>query len=206
VLAFVDESGCLGMKLGAGSSPYFGVVAVLFHDLSEANRCDKHIGHLRDAIGVKKEFHFNSCRHDQRTRFFYDMDSFDFCYFGVVFDKKKIAQQHLKFSRPFLHFPVQTIFAGMAAELDNTIVVIDRTGSSEFRKTMAKDLKAELNQRFGRHVIKKVKDECSHSNNLLQLADMVCSAVTRSFVDEKKEPGTYRRMIAGKERFVSIVP
>ena len=39
MLVFVDESGDAGMKLGAGSSDYFVVTAVLFEDHDEAARC-----------------------------------------------------------------------------------------------------------------------------------------------------------------------
>jgi hypothetical protein len=105
----------------------------------------------------------------------------------------------MHFNRPFLQYPVRSIFAALEDQLENLTVVIDRTGSSEFRKAMAKNLKSDLNEQFGRQVIKRVKDEPSHSNNLLQLADMACCAVTRSLNDGKKDQGCYREIIYRKE-------
>jgi hypothetical protein len=67
-------------------------------------------------------------------------------------------------------------------------------------------LKQDINSRFGTSVIKKVKAQQSHANNLLQLADMVCGAVARSFRAGKKEAGGYRKIIEPKELSVEIWP
>ena len=206
MLAFVDESGCMGMKLGHGSSPHFGVVAVLFEDHHIANQCDKYIEELRKVLRIRREFHFTKCSHEQRSMFFGEAVNFDFSYVGIVFDKQKIFDSGMTFSRPFLQYPVKGVFATIEPRLRDTIVVIDRTGSSEFRKMMARDLKNDLNAQFGRQVIKLVKDEASHSNNLLQMADMICSAVTRSFRSDRKEPKGYRDQIRRKELLVQVWP
>jgi hypothetical protein len=193
MLAYVDESGCLGMK--PTSTPFYVVTAVLFVDRSAADRCHHHIGELREALGITKEFHFNKCSHPNRLRFFQEIVNHPFVYATVVFDKKQMVSKNFAFSKPFLFYPVMALFAGLADRMAQATVVIDRTGSSDFRKSLAKDLRRELNGQFSREVIKKVKDECSHKHNLLQLADMICGAVARSFSNKRKWAGDYREAI-----------
>ena len=53
--------------------------------------------------------------------------------------------------------------------------------------------------------IKTVKIEDSHKNNLIQLADMVCGAVARSY-SEKSDRNIYREILKKKERSVQFWP
>lgn len=199
---YVDESGCLGMKLGQGSSPFFCVVSVLFKDKAAVTACYNRIEALKSELKIRKEFHFRKTAHLTRLAFFREMRAYDFQYFGLAIDKSQIHG----FSRPFLHNAVLTSFSLHAESLKNATVVIDRTGSDEFRKMMSRSLKNDLNRQFDREVIRKVKNETSHANNLLQLADMVAGAVTRSLTGEKNHKDVYREIIRGKELRVTIVP
>ena len=140
--AYVDESGCMGMKLHRNSSKYFGVVAVLFCDPDEATRCYDGIELLKQELGITREFRFVDCCHRHKTRFLQEARSYDFSYWGLVVSKEKLASKSLRFSRPFLKYPVTGIFAQMADKMESATVVMDRTGSSEFRKSLAKDLRA----------------------------------------------------------------
>ncbi len=207
MLAFVDESGDLGMKLESGSSDYFGVIAVWFPDKDEAQRCDDAIAALRTKIPVlKTEFHFTKLKHYHREQFFDLVKGFDFQYFGVYLDKRKMAEKSLGFPRPFTHMAVQYLFAGMADKLSDVIITIDETGSSEFRKALAKDLPKAVNGNGNPRAIKKVKCARSNGNNLLQMADMVCGAVCRSIGKKQPHPDAYREMIHHKELIVTILP
>lgn len=206
MLAFVDESGCTGMKLDKGSSPTFTVSAILFQDRGVAERCYSRIDNLRRELGVTKEFHFNKCSHDNRMRFFETVSDYDFQYMTVIFDKRKIITKELTFSEPLMRYPVFALFAGLATKMASATVVIDRTGSSDFRKSLAKDLKKEINARCSREVIKKVKDADSHRHSLLQLADMACGAVSRSYCGNKKNQNTYRQAILQHEICCTVWP
>ena len=199
MLAYVDESGCTGMKIGSGSSAVFSVIVVLFQERSEATRCYDHIEGLKQTLGIKKEFHFSKCSHEHQVRFLRECEQFDFVYFGVIVDKTRLANNSMSFNKPFLQYPVRTTFAEHADFLTNATVTIDRTGSSDFRKFLHKGLKDDLNGQHGRTVIKKVKSQQSHAHNLLQLADMVCGAVARSFHPTRKNQNIYRDIIRHKE-------
>lgn len=200
--AYVDESGCMGMKIGSGSSPFFSVTTVVFDDKSVVTDCYNTIESLKDTLRVKKEFKFCGCDHEQRVRFFREICKYDFNYFGIVFDKAKITG----FQRPFLHWAVLATFAQHVEKINCAKVVIDKTGSSDFRKMMSRQLKGDLNREYDRTVINAVKSVESHGNNLLQLADMVCGAVARSFHPDKVGRNDYRDMIQRKEWGISLYP
>jgi hypothetical protein len=200
--AYVDESGCMGMKIGSGSSPFFAVSTVVFGNKADVTNCYETIEALKASLRVRKEFKFCACSHEQRVRFFREMCKFDFNYFGIVFDKAKISG----FQRPFLHWAVLATFAQHIEKIRSAKVVIDKTGSSEFRKMMSRRLKTDLNTEYDRNVINSVKSVDSHSNNLLQLADMVCGAVARSFHPDKVGRSDYRDLVKRKEWGISQYP
>jgi hypothetical protein len=200
--AYVDESGCMGMKVGSGSSPFFVVTVVLFNDKTVVTACYDRIEELKTTFKVKSEFKFCRCSHEQRVGFFRELCHFDFSYFGIVFDKSQIARFH----RPFLHYAVLGAFAQHAEKIRCAKVVIDKTGSSEFRKMMSKELKDQLNDSYGSIVINAVKSVESDTNNLLQLADMVCGAVARSFHPDKCGRNGYRDMLRKKEWGITQIP
>ncbi len=206
MLAYVDESGCTGMKLGKGSSELFVVTAVLFEDRTVASECHEHIQRLRKKLQIPTEFKFNKCSHDTRLRFLEEIARFDFAYAGIVFDKRRLECPGVSISKPFLRDPVFSLFARLAPRMVDATITIDRTGSSDFRKTLAKELKDEINRRFARSVIKKVKDEQSHKHNLLQLADMVCGAVNRSHCQQRKNADDYRKIIMNRELGIDLCP
>jgi hypothetical protein len=85
--------------------------------------------------------------------------------------------------------------------------VIDGSGSREFRKGLASYLKKHINSKTSSHrPIKKVKIEDSKSNNLLQLADMICGAVARGFKTDKSDAEEYRTIIKRREKYVQFWP
>lgn len=206
MLAYVDESGCTGMRFASGASRLYVVTAVVFYDRQVADCCYQTVDELRRSLKVAKEFHFSKLSHPNRLAFFTEAAKFDFEYFAVVFDKHKLGEQGITLTTPFLQYPVKAIFSGIAPKLSEATIVIDEVGSSEFRNGLARELKGEINRQFGREVIKQVKSKASHSHSLLQLADMVCGAVSRSCANSRKNPDEYRSLIKRRERGVAIWP
>jgi len=95
----------------------------------------------------------------------------------VVLNKKKLYGPGFQYKSPFYKYTVNLVFQNAKPYLRDAIVVIDRSGGQGFRKQLATYLKKKMNEKDGLSLIKKVKTERSHNNNLLQLADMVCGAV-----------------------------
>jgi len=207
MLVFVDEAGDSGMAGKPGSSDFFIVSAVLFEDRDEANACDQRIDLLREELGLSgKEFHFCEGSKRTRTAFLTEIAKFQFFYFAIILNKKKLTGPGFQFKDSFYKYTVNLVFQNAKPHLKNAIVVVDRSGQKEFRSQLATYLKRRINQDDGDCYIKKIKMQNSHGNNLLQLADMVCGAVARSTRIKKEDRRFYRDLIRHRELSVQVWP
>ena len=96
------------------------------------------------------------------------------------------------------------LFTNARQYLDNAIVVLDKSGNPAFRHRLASYLRQRMNLEDKR-VIKKIKQQRSSSNNLLQLADYI-SGVANRRVQNKKDWKIYYRFVAPKEVWMQIWP
>jgi hypothetical protein len=206
VLVFVDESGDCGMKKKKGSSDLFVVAAIIFFENIDANACDVAIEEIKTECLKRAtcEFKFNKCCHDYRMRFFQKIIRLDFLYVAFVFNKAKMYGPGFQFKEPFYKYCCKLLFESAKPYLKEASVTIDRSGDRNFRNQLQKYLKAKINT--SHETIKKLKAEPSHSNNLLQMADMICGAVARSFKSGKKDCGEYRRIVSDHELGVNVWP
>lgn len=199
MLVFIDESGDAGFKFDKGSSTHFTVTLVLFNDKEEALKTDNHISEIRKQLGLRSdfEFHFHKtakrlCRH-----FFVEICEFDFQYFSVVIDKRRVDVSSFENPQSFYNFACELVCQRAKELLMQAIIVIDGKKSKEFKTKLGNYLKKNVNDRSSRIFhIKKVKMQDSTKNNLLQLADMICGAVARSFKDDKEN---FREIIIQRE-------
>jgi hypothetical protein len=207
MLVFIDESGDPGLKLECGSSPYFAVSLVAFRDLDEANAADHRISELRGELRLQPsfEFHFNKLCRDYRVCFLQAVAAFQFFYFGIVINKAKLYGPGFHYKEPFYKYACSLVVKNAKANLVEATVVIDGSGTKDFRLQLGKYLKNRINDPGAVQCIRKVKVADSHRNNLLQLADMVCGAVARSYRD-KKDRRLYRDIIRQREKFVQVWP
>jgi hypothetical protein len=206
MLVFIDESGDSGLKLEHGSSKYFTIALVAFEDREEAIACDQRICLLKRELGWSgnSEFHFNKNSIRVRKIFLEAVLPYDFFYYGVVIDKdpKKLYGQGFRNKKSFYKYACSLVFENAKEKMINATVVIDESGSSEFKAELAKYLK----QKTINGAIKKVKMQNSAKNNLLQLADYVVGAINRSMKAEKKENDEPRKILAAREIYVQIWP
>ena len=195
------------MKGKPGSSRFFVVTAVLFEDNEEADNCDRRINELREELRLSEnfEFHFNSCSDRFRTRFLEVVAGSNFFYHSIVLNKTRLWGEGFKYRDSFYKYAAGLVFENAKSRLLNAKVVLDECGNREFRNQLSKYLKRRMND-GNRVLIKKVKMEPSHSNNLLQLADMICGAVFRSFDFTKPERLRFRRLINFRELKVQVWP
>jgi hypothetical protein len=207
MLVLIDESGDCGFKFGAGSSDYFIVTAVIFADNLAASSCDRCIDAIRRTLKLAPnyEFHFSRCSDKIRTAFFHAAASEEFFYYAFALNKALLFGK--KFSDPqgFYDFAVLIVCDNAGPLLQNAKVIIDKCGDREFQRRLSKRLKSAMNTPEICRV-KKVSMEGSHTNNLVQLADMVCGAVARSVVASKADPGAFRTIRAARERRVQLWP
>lgn len=208
MLVFVDESGDPGMKLERASSAYFVVTAVLFEDHDEAGACDQRIDLIRRELGLPEtvEFHFNKSSRRVREYFLQEVAAYQFFYIAVVLNKPKLFGPGFQYKPSFYKYTVNLVFQNAKPYLRDAIVVIDRSGGDDFRKQLARYLARKMNEKDGPRLVRKVKTERSHNNNLLQLADMVCGAVARSYRTDKADARVYRALVRHRELKVQKWP
>jgi hypothetical protein len=176
---------------------------VLFEDNEEAVSCDQRIQLLKRELRLPEnfEFKFRRLRKDQRIKFFEAVLPYSFFYFGIVINKEKLYGEGFKVKESFYKYTCSLVFANAKPHLKDAIIIIDGTGSREFKR----QLKTYLRKKIGMSIIKKVKLQSSEKNNLIQLADMIAGAIYRS-LSEKEDREIYRKMIGQKEIYVQFWP
>jgi Protein of unknown function (DUF3800) len=208
MLVFINESGDPGFKLGSGSTRYFVVTLVIFEDNDEANNADQRIDLLKHELGFPPhfEFHFTNLKSSYRQQFLNAVVNYGFFYFAIVVNKEKLTGPGFQFKESFYKYTCSLVFENAKPHLANATVVIDGSGSREFRRQLENYLRRRVNDpRSGRRFIGKIKIQTSRSNNLLQLADMICGAVARSY-SSRTDAQLYRSIVAPREIYVQFWP
>lgn len=203
MLVFLDESGDCGFKFDSGSSELFTCVGVFFADAFAASACDRGIDELRGKLNLKRdfEFHFTNCHDNIRRRFLNAVRQEQFTYHGFILNKRQLAPGSFRNKQAFYDNVVGWVCENARPLMNDAKVVIDECGDREFRRRLATALKRRMNDEEGVRRIRKVQMEVSHSNNLLQLADMICGAVARDYSGKDQ---TYRKLIRPRERRIQF--
>src|ERR1051326_2533946 len=131
MLAFVDESGDTGLKLGEGSSELFVVTVVIFEDHEEAQAVDDRITLLRRELRLPAgfEFHFKHNSNRVRDALLRAVAPYEFFYLGFAVNKSRLYGVGFKYKGPFYKWVCGTVFENSKPYLDNAIVKIDKSGS-----------------------------------------------------------------------------
>lgn len=211
MLVFVDESGDTGFKLGQGSSGQFTVTLVVFADNADAEAVSHRIDRLRTEMGLPEdsrtgEFHFNDNSNEQREAFLKAVRPFDFSVFSVVVNKGGLAPEGISSKNTFYNLVCGLVFDTAKDFLVEASIVIDSTGSKEFKQQLEKYLRQRMNEPNGRRRIKQIRMKPSHTDNLLQLADMVCGAIVRACYEDLRTTSRFRRIIQHREVSVLVWP
>ena len=205
MLVFIDESGDTGLKIEKGSSRYFVVALISFEENDEALACDQRIELLKHELKLPKgfEFRFSKLRKEQRIKFFEAVLPYSFFYFAVVINKDpdRLYGDGFKIKESFYKYTCSLVFENAKPYLKDAIIIIDGSGSREFKR----QFKTYLRKKIGTSIVKKVKIQSSHNNNLIQLADMVAGAIHRNFTN-KGDKDIYRKIIGIKEIYVQVWP
>jgi hypothetical protein len=208
MLVFLDESGDAGFKFGEGSSTFFVVTLVIIPDASSAMTLDNTIANLRLRLRTPKnyEFHFAETCPKWRESFMKEINGLNFRYHSIVINKPALTAPGFHVKESFYKYACKIVLGNASRELENAIVVVDGCGSREFQRQFGTYLRRHINDPGDPVVrIKKLKIQDSKNNNLLQLADMVCGAVARSF-SQKRDAQTYRKWLKPREARVQFWP
>ncbi|MBU1118638.1 DUF3800 domain-containing protein [Patescibacteria group bacterium] len=209
MLVFIDESGDSGMNQKQGSSKFFTVALVVFEDKEEAIACDRSIDELKRKLDWRQnsEFHFKVNSNKVREMFLRSIAKYNFFYYGIVINKnpKKLWGEGFKDKSSFYKYTCGLVFQNASQQLQNSTVIIDQTGSLDFKRQLGTYLRRKMNYDKTK-VIRKVKMQRSESNNLLQLADYVAGSINRSLSERKKHYNVFRKLISHREIRVQIWP
>lgn len=209
MLVFVDESGDTGFKLQRNSSRFFTVTAVRFQDREEATKCERAIERLAERVGRSKEYRFVDTNDAARHDFFACVREFDFGFAFVVMNKALLYSDGFRKKESFAKLTIRYCFNHLLTHggLHNAIVVADKNGNAHFRAQLQSYLKERILRSDGIPAIKKVRQEASHANRLIQLADMVCGAVAKSFTGDKQvEAGRFLKMVEKRKVAIQFWP
>ncbi len=207
MLVFVDESGDTGFK--GGASGQFTLTLIIFTEDKEAEATSRAIDKLRDTLRLAQntEFHFNKSTNNHRKMFLQAVSGFEFSVISVIVNKAKLVSEGVSNKETFYKF-VCTLAIGEAKDyLVEANVTLDSSGDSNFKRQITKHLKQQANE-VGSSVqrIKKAGMKPSHSDNLLQLADMVCGAVARAHSLDAKQTDSFHEIIKHREISVLLWP
>lgn len=207
MLVFIDESGDAGLKTTLGSSKYFVLSMVLFANHQEALFCDRQIDSLKKQLNKNNyfEFHFQNNSTKLRGHFLKCVSTCAWQYFAVVIDKRRIDRTTNQINKNELYQRAcQLLFALAEPYLFETIVVMDKFHPQAFQKKLRNFLNGMQKTATGK-MIKKLKQQDSRSNNLLQLADYIAGIINRKH-QVKKDFGQYYQLIRRKELQVQEWP
>lgn len=199
---YVDESGDTGLNGDASSSSHFVVTAVVFACPQEAQKCSQNLDNLRKELGWQQdaEFKFSKLNPANRVKFLQSVSAFDFRYYSVILDKKKLDGKGFKFQKSFYKFPIRILFKNAKHFLKEAVVCVDQFRNDDFRIEVEKYLKIRINNSSSSsQPIKELIMADSRSDNLLQMVDVVCGVIGRSLKAEKTDHRDYRPLIMSKE-------
>ncbi|MBI2167158.1 MAG: DUF3800 domain-containing protein [Candidatus Omnitrophica bacterium] len=208
MLVFIDESGDPGLKLSQGSSRFFSIALVIFEDPGEATACEKRLELLAHELGWEpnSEFHFKRNSDRIRKAFLKAAAPYDFFFYGIVINKDpaKLYGEGFRHKQSFYKYTCSLLFENAKERLENATVVIDESGSLDFKRQLATYLRRKINTSDRKH-LRKVKMQRSSSNRLLQLADYIAGVINRK-MQKKKDADTYHRLIAHRQIYVQVWP
>lgn len=197
MLVFIDEAGCNGFKFDNGSSKHFIVTMAFFPTPQDAEHAGKIITNLREDKGFHKEFHFKSLPNKLKDAFLTEIRKTNFFYRTIVIDKSLIYSDFLKGkgnSKAFYSFVVGQMCTHDGGYLNNSKIFVDATSDKMFQKQLSVYIRRKLREKDS--FTQNIRFKDWKQNSLIQVADMVCGSIFRSF---EKGEDTYRNMIKSKE-------
>jgi hypothetical protein len=177
MFVYLDESGDTGFKFNRGSSRYFVITLLLVEDPLPFHAA---IEELRAGLGFAagNEFKWASSSHDVRWAFQRMLRRQDFSARILVVDKSLMKAPHLRQRETFYNFLVQMVLRQDDETIREATIVLDESiKNKKSKQHLATYLRRELNADPRVTKIKAVRYHRSHSDNLLQAADMLSGAI-----------------------------
>ena len=161
---------------------------VVFDDDEEALRCDRRIDLLRQELRLAATYEFHFARNSKGVReaFLRVVATFDFRCFVFALDKspEKVGGIRPEIQRDLFGYVATRVIDSAVTTLANATIVMDRRGDRRTGEALSRQLRSAIgsSDRYG--TIRRVRQQDSHRNNLLQLADYVAGVGRRALEGE----------------------
>ncbi|MBX7104482.1 MAG: DUF3800 domain-containing protein [Gemmataceae bacterium] len=139
-------------------------------------------------------------------RFFEAIRPERFRYHSFALNKRKTVGQGFRHKDSAYKAPIRFLFENIRHDLPGATVWFDRCGDRGFADNLKNYLMKRLRDKTGKSPFRKIKSVTSHSNVLIQMADMVCGAVACSLKPERTDAADYRNAIKSHEVRLRVWP
>ncbi|MBX3402891.1 MAG: DUF3800 domain-containing protein [Phycisphaeraceae bacterium] len=182
---YLDESGCAGMKIGAGSSRFFTLTALEFANQETTRAARAEIRKLRDSLGCHRshEFKFNKSSDARKAAFFEVAKELQFSVHAFTLNKERLMAGALSDPRKLIRnvtaWTLKNILDSLAQRESpaRAALVFDACGQRDFYKQVQVYVQKLANFKLKDRTAFHVVAVDSKREDLLQLADMVCGAI-----------------------------
>jgi hypothetical protein len=181
LFVYLDESGDSGFKFRQGSTRYFVIALLLVDDPIPIHAA---IDGLRRELGFapNDEFKFNRSAAEIRLAFLRRLNRFDFSVRALVIDKTTMPRPQLGKQETFYNYLVQLILAHDGGTIRDAVLVLDESVQSRRRQDrLGSYLRRALNTDPDTRRVRDIVHHASHTDNLLQAADMVAGAIYAAY-------------------------
>lgn len=198
---FIDESGEPGFK-DTSPTTHFILSLLIFDSVQDLKECEEKLLRLRQELNFKTEFKFVKSYDRIRDEFFNTIKDLSFRVRVVCVEKKRIESVFLRNNpKEFYNYFLKKLIVN-TSNLDNVYIMID----GKVSRYLASEVKTYLRQNSNLK-INKLKFECSKKNILLQMSDMIASAVGYSYNrKDRKDSQKWKDMIKKKVNVWEFAP
>lgn len=195
---FVDDSGCGGFKLEAGSSSHLVMAACVFRDPKEIEHLASRIEACRQKCRHRGEFKYSKGRKSDRDDFFEHIEPVDFAIRAIVFDKSKVWSEVLRgSSSKFKSYAIRMLLSKSHGQVQNAKLVIDGQDIRGFGVSDEAYLMKKVNEEAS-GTLHSVRFGDSKQNAGLQLADMVAGAIRSAHMTNGDRDDTHLKLIRSR--------
>jgi len=194
---YIDESGDIGIHLSReGTSRHFTIAAIIVQSDQDLERCRAGLLAFRSRRGLKRaEFGFNQCDRRLRSEYLAAASALPWSFLSLSIDKAELDAPRTAAGFDLYLFAVTLLLGSARPHPRQATVIFDSCGGVEFRRAITSCCKAASRQPDGTIEIKRVLAQRSHSDQLLQLADMVVGSVARAQRPELTDSRTCLQLI-----------
>ena len=206
MLVFIDDSGDPGFKIDKGSSRVFVICCVIFNDELEAERTAIKIKELRREMkkSDRFEFKFNKSNKQFRLKFLERIKDSDFRIRAIIMPKDVIHSEELKTSKTsFYNYTIKLVLKHSSGKIKKAKIRLDGHGDRTFRRELLTYLRHNLNK-ADKGMVKNLRFRDSKRDVLIQMADMVAGAISRTFQKDKTDCKIYWDVIKKKKEDIWV--